>query len=114
MKPAFTCQYYLENDTYYVLEIKRTDLAPETEIYLSQQWVYVDKQNLTVSPLTLRSSDSAGEVKECFFDQGYLKFNKQNGTFIEKFNSGQHQLENRTGNAVETSILEIIGAFLAK
>lgn len=114
MKPAFTCPHYLENELYCVLEIKRRNFDPQTTISLPDQWVYVDKQNLKISPLTLRSVDSSGEIQERFFDQGYLKFNGQNGTFIEKFNSAQHQLENKTGKDPAVEIQEAIILFLSK
>lgn len=91
MEPAFTCLYYLENDTHCILEIKRTDLPENADISEVFQWLMLAKQSQQIEALTFRSIDSSGQVQERFFEQGYLKFNSQTGTYIEKFNSGQHQ-----------------------
>lgn len=108
MKPAFICLYYLENNEYCILEIKRTDLPEHADISEIFQWFKLAKQSQQIQSLTFRSMDSSGEVQERFFDQGYLKFNSQNGTYIEKFNSGQHQLENKTGQRLPTEIINIL------
>lgn len=110
--PAFTCLYYLENSTHSILEIKRTDLSSNADIAAKFRWLYLDKQTLDIQSLTFRSTDSSGEIQERFFDQGYLKFNAENGTYIEKFNSAQHQLENKTGKALPKEIQQIISLYL--
>lgn len=108
MKPAFTCLYYLENSEYCILEVKRTDLPENADISEVFKWLILSKHTQQVQQLIFRSMDSSGEVQERFFDQGYLKFNSQNGTYIEKFNSGQHQLENKTGQLLSEEIFSAL------
>ncbi|WP_448104350.1 hypothetical protein [Pedobacter panaciterrae] len=112
MKPPFTCLYYLENDSDCLLEVKRNDLPANADIADIFRWLYINKQTFEISPLVFRSMDSSGEVQERFFDQGYLKFNDQTGTYIEKFNSAQHQLENKTGLAISDELQHIITRYL--
>lgn len=112
MSPDFTCLYFLENETHAILDIKRLDLGENLNLTEACFWLIFDKQKLTIQKLSLRSVDADGEVQERFFDQGYLKFNSQNGTFIEKFNSGQHQLENKTGHPLPAEIKEVLTSYL--
>nr|WP_068886756.1 hypothetical protein [Pedobacter panaciterrae] len=112
MKPFFTCLYYLENDSDCLLEIKRNDLPADADISDIFRWLYINKHTFEISPLVFRSMDSSGEVQERFFDQGYLKFNDHTGTYIEKFNSAQHQLENKTGLTISTELHKAIVSYL--
>lgn len=112
MKPAFTCLYYLENTLNCILEIKRTDLTEHADIAERFRWLFLDKSTGLVSSLIFRSMDSSGEVQERFFEEGYLKFNDEVGTYIEKFNSAQHQLENHTGNPLPAEIEEHVMNYL--
>lgn len=112
MKPNFTCLYFLENEKHAVLEIKRHDLEENADVSDVFFWLFMDKTNQKTHRLTLRSMDSWSEVQERFFDQGYLKFNSQSGTYIEKFNSGQHQLDNKTGQALSTEITTALTNYL--
>ncbi|MNL12752.1 hypothetical protein D3C87_1336270 [compost metagenome] len=112
MQPDFTCLYFLENEKHVVLEIKRYDLAENADIADVYLWLVIDKKARQITRLTFRSMDSSGEVQERFFEQGYLKFNSHTGTYIEKFNSGQHQLENKTGQALPAEIIETLSSYL--
>ena len=112
MKPAFTCLYYLENAAHCILEIKRSDLPENADIAEKFRWLFLDKTTKQVHSLTFRSMDSSGEVQERFFEQGYLKFNAETATYIEKFNSGQHQLNNHTGITLPAEIKDTITAYL--
>ncbi|SMD14568.1 hypothetical protein [Pedobacter nyackensis] len=112
MKPALKCLYYLENSEHCILEIKRTDLADNADLSEIFRWLFLDKKTQEIQSLTFRSMDSSGEVQERFFEQGYLKFNDHTATYIEKFNSAQHQLENHTGTPLPPEILDILTAYL--
>lgn len=92
MKPIFIYLYYLENPSISIFEIKRTDLPEDADISIIFHWLMFDKQTLSISKLEFISMDRTENVEERFFAQGYLKFNAQEGTFIEKFNAGQHKL----------------------
>lgn len=95
MKPKFDCLYFLDNTAVFIIEIKRTDLAEDEDPAVLYEWMMIDKSTLNISPLSFRAMDSSAQVEERFFEEGYLKFNQEVGTFIEKFNSAQHQLINR-------------------
>lgn len=92
MNIAFALLYHLENPNLSIFEIKRHGLpenAPASEVY---QWFLFNKLSGQLSPLHFRSMDSDGGIEERFFEEGYLKFSQESGTFIEKFNSAQHLL----------------------
>ena len=112
MKSAFKCLYYLENSEHCILEIKRSDLAGDADLAELFRWLFLDKKTQQVQPLIFRSMDSSGEVQERFFEQGYLKFNEQTATYIEKFNSAQHQLKNYTGTTLPSAISDTITTYL--
>ena len=112
MKPSFICLYHLESDLLSILEIKRTDLpaeSPKSDIY---KWLCYDKASDTIVQLIFNASDSSEDVQERYFEQGYLKFNQQSGTFIEKFNSAQHQLLNLDKDQVSDLLVAEIERFL--
>ncbi|MBB6271893.1 hypothetical protein HDF26_002350 [Pedobacter cryoconitis] len=113
MKPDFTCLYFLENENQTILEIKRNDLDEKADISDVYLWLTVKKQSGEINRLTFRSLDSSGEVQERFFDQGYLKFNNLEGTYIEKFNFGQHQLRNKSGQILPDKIRESLTNYLS-
>ncbi|MFP5081333.1 hypothetical protein [Pedobacter sp. JCM 36344] len=112
MKPAFKTLYYLENGSLSILEIKRTDLSEDADISDVYKWLQVDKFSFQVSLLSFRSMDSSDNVEERFFDQGYLKINKDEGTFIEKFNSGLHNLKNQSNREIPSEVQVAVEAFL--
>lgn len=94
------------------MEIKRTDLTEDADISEIFRWLILDKKTEEIQSLTFRSMDSSGDVQERFFEQGYLKFNDQSATYIEKFNSAQHQLDNQTPAILPTQIQDILTAYL--
>ncbi|MGF1922715.1 MAG: hypothetical protein ACQUHE_00945 [Bacteroidia bacterium] len=104
----------MENTDTYILEIKRTDLPQDEDVSKVYQWMRVSKDFQYASPLTFRSMDSSLEVEERYFDEGFLKFNRNNGTFIEKYNSAQHNLEAKNSNEVPKELIEAITGFLSK
>jgi hypothetical protein len=112
MKPSIKCLYHLESEALSILEIKQTDLpidAPKSDIY---KWLSYDKLTNKVVQLIFNSSDSSEDIQERYFEQGYLKFNRQSGTFIEKFNSAQHKLINVGSEINSSSLLTAIEDFL--
>jgi hypothetical protein len=112
MKPKFDCLYFLDNTDIFIIEIKRNDLNEDADSSSVYQWMKVDKSTLEVNPLSFRSMDSSAQVEERFFEEGYLKFNEHDGTFIEKFNSGQHQLTNRKNTLLSEPIKDRIENYL--
>ncbi|RZK41824.1 MAG: hypothetical protein EOO90_09780 [Pedobacter sp.] len=102
----FTCLYLLENPDSYILEIKRNDLDENAAISDKFRWLKIEKENRQINNLTFRSMDSAGDLEERFFEEGYLKFDDKIGTFIEKFNSAQHPLV-RVADCEVSEIVEV-------
>jgi hypothetical protein len=112
MKPSFKCLYHLESDLLSILEIKQIDLpleSPKSDIY---KWLCYNKASGKIVQLIFNASDSSEDVQERYFEQGYLKFNQHSGTFIEKFNSAQHQLLNQEKDNVSDLLLAAIERFL--
>ena len=114
MSPTFTCIYFLENTDTYILEIKRNDLLQDEDVSKIYQWIRVSKNFQHTSQLTFRSMDSSLEVEERYFEEGFLKFNRNSGTFIEKYNSAQHQLEAKNSSEVPQALTDVITKFLSK
>ena len=112
MKPSFKTLNYLENGTLSILEIRRTDLSEDADRSDVYKWLQIDKFSFEVSPMAFRSMDSSDNVEERFFDQGYLKINKDQGTFIEKFNSGLHNLKNHISKELPVEVQGAVEAFL--
>ncbi|WP_285054602.1 hypothetical protein [Pedobacter ginsengisoli] len=113
MRPAFKILYHLENGTHHILEIKRTDLNATADLSDVYKWLYIDKGSLMINQLWFKSMDSSGHIEERFFEQGYLKFNSKEGTFIEKFNSAQHQLINKSSENTSPELTDAIEEYLA-
>jgi len=113
MKPSFKCLYHLESDLLSILEIKKMELpieAPKSDVY---KWLSYNKSNAEVVQLNFTSSDSSQDVQERYFEQGYLKFSQQSGTFIEKFNSAQYPLVNVSQEELPDFLLAAIEDFLS-
>ena len=114
MVPTFTCIYFLENTDTYILEIKRNDLLQDEDVSKIYQWIRVSKYFQHASSLTFRSMDSSLEIEERYFEEGFLKFNSNSGTFIEKYNSAQHTLEAKSSSEVPQALTDVITNFLSK
>ena len=106
--PNFECRYHLENYDLYIIEIKRTDLDNDAPIADRFKWLKINKETLEITQLNFASMDSAGEIEERYFEEGYLKFDSKTGTFIEKYNSGQHALERKTDLELPDNLINSI------
>ncbi|MES2455390.1 MAG: hypothetical protein V4594_07615 [Bacteroidota bacterium] len=104
MLTDFECRYFLDNTALCVIEIKNKQIS---------QWLLINKTTLNIKPLVFNSMDTSGEMEEMFFDLGYLKFDPVKGIFIEKFNSGQHPLENRNCKDIPKEYVDAISQFAA-
>lgn len=108
----FEYLYVLESDDLFLAEIKRNDLGEYAAIGERFQWLRVEKSTWEISKLTFRSMDSSEEIEERYFEEGFLKFNSESGTYIEKFNSAQHALSNVSKQEVPNGLNEHIRALL--
>lgn len=107
---SFNCLYFLESPYLQILEISRTDLMYNAPLGERFRWLKIDRQSGQITELNFRSMDSAGEVEERYFDEGFLKFNSTVGTFIEKFNSAQHPLERRQNLEISLTMEQAVSA----
>ena len=109
---TFDCLYFLENQQLYIIEVKRTGIPEHSTADEKFKWLKIDRETLEVQQLNFRSMDSSGQVEERYFEEGFLKFNANSGTYIEKYNSGQHQLENMSEQAPPKSVIDAIGMYV--
>jgi len=112
MPPRFKTLHLFESAKLIIIEIRRNDLpedAVHTDIY---HWLYLDRQSGAFVKLWFRSLDSSGEIEERYFEQGFLKFNNNQATFIEKYNSAQHSLDNRSTREIPAEIEIILEDYL--
>lgn len=108
----FKILHLFESAKLMIIEIKRNDLpehAVNAEIY---HWLYLDKQNGALLKLWFRSLDSSGEIEERYFEQGFLKFNSTQATFIEKYNSAQHTLNNHSIKELSVELATVLEDYL--
>jgi hypothetical protein len=108
----FECLYFLENFYLYIIEIERTNLLEQADSSEKFMWLRIDKETLEITRLTFRSMDAAGEIEERYFEEGFLKFNNEIGTYIEKYNSAQHPLDHRKNFRLSTALVNAINSFL--
>ncbi|PTT04099.1 hypothetical protein DBR11_00505, partial [Pedobacter sp. HMWF019] len=71
-------------------------------------WLLFNKETKHIQHLTFRSLDSSSVLEERFFVEGFLKFSETEGTYIQKFNSGQFKVKNRSTEPVPEVICEAI------
>ncbi|MHA4895997.1 hypothetical protein ACXZ1K_14690 [Pedobacter sp. PWIIR3] len=105
MTAEFECLCFLDNSSLCILEIKHQEKFV---------WLLLNKLTLTVKQMNFGSIDHHGDIVERYFDLGYLKYDPSSGVFIEKYNSGQHPLENKNCSEVPEIYLNSIAEFLNK
>jgi len=88
----YAVHHCFENNQLLILKIFRLDLNSESDTLILDHWLSYDKTSSAMVKLWERSKDSSPYIEERYFEQGYLKFNEYEATFIEKYNAGQHQL----------------------
>jgi len=107
MSSKYKILYFFQNSDTAILEIQRLGLPDNADAEATYHWLYFDKITGSLIKLWFRSMDSSTEIEERYFEQGYLKFNKTEATYIEKHNSSQQKLNNMGNRAIgdEMSVL---------
>jgi len=107
MSSKYKILYFFQNSDTTILEIQRLGLPDNADAEATYHWLYFDKITGSLIKLWFRSMDSSTEIEERYFEQGYLKFNKTEATYIEKHNSSQQKLNNMGNRAIgdEISVL---------
>ncbi|KQS32278.1 hypothetical protein [Pedobacter sp. Leaf194] len=112
MNSSYQILYLFENPDILITEIKRLDLPADAKADELYHWLFLEKSSLSFIKLWFRSMDSSSEIEERYFEQGYLKFNETEATYIEKYNSSQHKLINRIKEASNHEVRTYIDAYL--
>ena len=100
-----------ENTDTLLIELSGVDLPLFQESSMASHWLLYDKISEGMIKLWLRSVDSSSEIEERYFEQGYLKFNKIEATYIEKFNSAQHKLYRKSEQQVSQQMINLIEGY---
>lgn len=88
---------------------------PDTkDTLLVNHWLFYDKISKAMVKLWLRSVDSSSEINERYFEQGYLKFDGNDATYIEKFNSAQHKLSKKAEAHLNEELTALINGYFFK
>lgn len=114
MSSNFKTLYLFENAEIVILEIQRMDLTATADASELYHWLFLDKLSGSLLKLWFRSMDTSTEVQERYFEQGYLKFNSVEATYIEKYNSAQHKLTNFSQRPISDEIKSIVNDYLKK
>ena len=112
MSSKYKVLYFFQNSDTIILEIQRLDLPQNADAEATYHWLYFDKITGSLIKLWFRSLDSSTEIEERYFEQGYLKFNKTEATYIEKHNSSQQKLNNMGDRAIDEPIVEMLENYL--
>ncbi|GAA3971358.1 hypothetical protein GCM10022246_24800 [Pedobacter ginsengiterrae] len=111
MSRPYKIHNLFENTDSLLIELKEFDLALPEEVSMVNHWLLYDKISEAMIKLWLRSVDSSSEIEERYFEQGYLKFNKIEATYIEKFNSAQHKLYRKSELQVSEQMIDLIAGY---
>lgn len=104
MQKNFDCLCFLDNQNICILQISRP-LNTITGYEKNDEWLLLQKNDMSVISMSLKSRDESYEVQERYFNLGYLKYNPKEGIFIEMANTGQHSLQTRDCSIVPSSYL---------
>jgi len=114
MSSKYKTLFLFENQELVITEIKRLDLPETASLNEVFHWLYFEKESNSLIKLWFRSMDSSNEIEERFFEQGYLKFNSTEATYIEKYNSSQHKLKNCGKDFIISDVQTSIEEYLKK
>ncbi|WP_426324757.1 hypothetical protein [Pedobacter sp. R-06] len=112
MSSKYKILYFFQNSDTTILEIQRLGLPDNADAEATYHWLYFDKVTGSLIKLWFRSMDSSTEIEERYFEQGYLKFNKTEATYIEKHNSSQQKLNNMGNRAIGDEISVLLESYL--
>ena len=111
MTPTYEILHFFESPALFIAEIKVQGVNNDVDLSLKFHWLYYDRVNGALIKLWFKSMDSSPSVEERYFEQGFLKFTAVSATFIEKFNSSQHTLDNRSDETPNPALLSILDSY---
>ncbi|WP_316799712.1 hypothetical protein [Pedobacter frigidisoli] len=111
MLSNFEIKRLFDNDQLIIVEIKIAGSAQELYAADQYEWFYLEKNSKALIKLWLNSRDSSPAVEERFFEQSYLKFNRTQATYIEKYNSAQHTLSRQASEKPHSDLLTALDGY---
>ncbi len=110
----FEVLYNLSNEKFCVVEIRRLDLADESDKSKVYSWFHVDIEKKNIEKLSFKSSreeDVQGKMMNIrIFENAELRFDKMFSRFIS--NAHEHILMNCAGSALPKEVKELIENYL--
>jgi len=111
MTLLFNCLTYLDNHSFSIIEIAIKDEVRFPDEY-RYHWIMVRKSDLKVFPMEIKGKNDEGREEERFFDMGYLRFDSQQGIFLESKTNALHPVEVEPCEGIDKVHLTAINAFL--
>ncbi|WP_316805612.1 hypothetical protein [Pedobacter nototheniae] len=111
MEPIFKSLYHLENSEISIIEIERSDLPANAEIYERFQWIKFDKCTSKITALTFVSMKADEEEQTRIFEGASLKFNFAEASFSEN-NQVEQVLKNNTEEGISATTEQFITNYL--
>lgn len=105
----FDCHDFFDNMSLCILEISLLTGDSEKRLY---KWLIINKSNLSIKPMLLKTRDGSAAVQERFFDMGFLKYDAVSGVFIEAAAKDVHHLEHKGCEEIPSDYLSAIKAYL--
>lgn len=112
MEQIFKSLYYLENGEISIIEIEKTTLPANAEVYERFQWIKLDKLSNQITPLQFLSMKADEEHQERTFEGAYLEFSSACAIFNEDGYKEQ-KLNNNSKSEVSESTKQLIANYLA-
>ncbi|TCC96526.1 hypothetical protein FBD94_21280 [Pedobacter hiemivivus] len=105
----FDCHEFLDNTNLAILEISLPEDDGNERRY---EWLLINKQNLCIKRMLLKTRDSSSSVQERFFDLGFLKYASSSGVFIEAAAKDLHHLEHKGCEDIPEEYLSAVTGYL--
>jgi hypothetical protein len=105
----FDCHDFFDNTNLAILEISVPGIPGDKRRY---QWLLIDKENLFIKRMLLKTTDSSSTVQERFFDLGFLKYSSGSGVFIQAAAKDLHHLEHKGCDTIPEEYLSAVRAYL--
>lgn len=107
----FDCHDFFDNTNLCIMEISVTDVDAHKRRY---EWLLIDKSNLSIKPMSLKTRDGSASVQERFFDLGFLKYDATSGVFIETVDKDVHPLEHKGCEEIPSDYISAVTKYLHK
>ncbi len=109
---SYTVLYQLAGGELSLIEIRRDDLGEERDPSKLYHWLWFKRDDRLHERLRFVSMRSDGPNEERIFEQGALRFNASNGTFVEGAQLRAHALTLRPIAALSATHAAGIDAYL--